>query len=75
MKKQAPNTAQLYFRASELTSTPDKKGLLPISSTTLWRWVKNGDFPPSVKLGPSVTAWSADAIETWLRKTGGTNNV
>lgn len=71
MNKQMPTTIQVYFRASELTSTPCKKGLLPISSTTLWRWVKYGKFPQPVKLGPSVTAWSAQSITTWLESNGG----
>lgn len=71
MNKQSPNKAQLYYRATELTSKPCKKGLLPISPTTLWRWVKNGKFPQPVKLGPSVTAWSAQSIQKWLESNGG----
>lgn len=74
MTQRIKNSTPLYYRASDLTSTPFKKGLLPISSTTLWRWVKNGDFPPSVKLGPSVTAWSSDAIQTWLKNASGVKN-
>lgn len=40
--------------------------ILPISSATLWRWVKAESFPSPVKLGLRVTAWRIDAVTTWL---------
>ena len=44
---------------------PAKPGRLPISSATLWRWVKAGEFPPPVRLSGGVTAWKLAEIEAW----------
>ena len=44
------------------------RGLLPISSATLWRMVRAGKFPKPVKLTEGVTAWRADEVQAWLVK-------
>ena len=37
---------------------------LGISRTTLWRWLRSGQFPPPVRLGPGRVAFrEADLIE------------
>ena len=28
-----------------------------VHRTTIWRWVKQGDFPPPVKLSPGCSRW------------------
>jgi prophage regulatory protein len=38
---------------------------IPISKTTLWDWVKRGQFPAPVKLGEGVTAWPVEAVDRW----------
>ena len=39
---------------------------LPFGSSTLWAWSRDGRFPASIKLSPTMTAWrNADVIE-WL---------
>ena len=43
-------------------------GIIPISSATLWRKVKNGSFPRPVKLGPRVTAWRAEEVREWIAR-------
>ena len=50
-----------YIRQSQLI--PD---IIPISSATLWRWVKSGRFPAPVKLGPGVTAWEMRRVAEFL---------
>ena len=47
-------------------------GILPISSATLWRWVKAKEFPEPVKLSPRVTGWRVAEVEAWIRKHGTT---
>lgn len=42
-------------------------GLLPISRSTLWAWVKDGHFPKPEKLGPRVTVWRRSAVEDFIR--------
>lgn len=42
--------------------------LYPVSRSTWWAGVKSGRFPPPVKLGPRVTAWSADDIRGLIER-------
>ncbi len=40
--------------------------IIPISSATLWRKVKAGQFPAPVKLSERVTAWEVGAVRRWM---------
>lgn len=51
--------AEGYVR---LPSILKPSGPLPISRSTWWLGVKEGRYPPPVKLGPRVTAWRAADI-------------
>ena len=71
--------SQRVIRISELASTPASKtkparhGKLPVSPTTVWRWVREGRFPKPFKLGESVTVWDAAEVEAFIeRQAGGT---
>lgn len=57
-----------FIRIKELASTPERQGVLPVSAPTLWRWVRDGKFPQPVRLGPQVTAWSVEAVESWQQE-------
>lgn len=59
-----------YIRIGQLASTPDKEGRWPVSAPTVWRWAKNGLLAPPVRLGPGVTAWPLEVIETFERERG-----
>lgn len=58
--------SQRVIRISELASTPSRPGLLPVSPTTVWRWVREGRFPKPFKLGDSVTVWDAAEVEAFI---------
>ena len=58
--------AQRVGRISEVASTKDKKGRVPVSPATWWRWVKEGKAPAPFKLGPNTPVWDLDQIEAWL---------
>lgn len=45
--------------------------LLPVSRSTLWRWVKHGQFPKPVKISQGVTVWSQGQVEAFVN--GGKN--
>jgi prophage regulatory protein len=45
---------------------PGRAAVVPFSSATLWRKVKAGEFPRPVKLSDRVTAWSVEAVRTWM---------
>ncbi len=45
---------------------PQVLSLVPFSSATLWRKVKEGSFPAPRKLSERCTAWQVGAIREWL---------
>ena len=59
------------LRMRELASIRGRKGLLPVSPATIWRWVKNGSFPPPFKLGEGVTCWDAAAVNKFVEQRAG----
>lgn len=59
--------APCIIRIAELATTPKKSGILPVSPATIWRWVRDGKFPPPVKLGPCVTGWHAYEIDAFIK--------
>jgi prophage regulatory protein len=56
-----PNAALLRL------STLREWGLLPLSSSTLWRRVRAGHFPQPVKISTNAVAWRAEEIRCWLK--------
>jgi len=54
------------IRISELATTKDKPGRLPVSPATIWRWVSEKKFPEPFKLGANITVWDADQVEQFL---------
>lgn len=54
------------LRISDLATTKRKQGRLPVSPSTIWRWVKSGRFPAPFKLSHNVTVWSSDAVDAFL---------
>ena len=61
---------QRYFRVSDLTTEGDRKGLLPVSKNTIYRWVREGKFPTPIKLGQRTTVGSTEAVELFIEKQG-----
>lgn len=50
-----------FVRLAQLV--PD---VVPVSPSTIWRWVRNKTFPTPVKLAPGVTAWLWSDVKAWL---------
>jgi prophage regulatory protein len=49
-----------------------------LTTSTLYRFIKNGQFPAPIKLGVQAVGWLESDIEEWLssrQRTGGTSNV
>lgn len=58
-----------YVRESQLVrprGKPNSVSPLPFSAPTLWRKVKEGTFPPPVKLSARVSAWQVGTVRAWL---------
>ena len=57
---------QRVIRMAALATTPKKKGRLPVSPATVWRWVAEGTFPAPFKIGSNTTVFDLDLIEAHL---------
>jgi len=55
------NEQHRAYRPAELA----KK--LGVSTTTLWRWRKDGYLPEPSKLGPKLIFWDASVINKWMQ--------
>lgn len=58
------------IRITDIASTPIKRGMLPVSQATIWRWVRDGKFPKPFKIG-SITAWHLDEIDKFVAQCSG----
>lgn len=36
-----------------------------IARPSLWRWVRQNDFPPPVRLSAGCTRWRIEQVESW----------
>jgi predicted DNA-binding transcriptional regulator AlpA len=61
------NVKPRLVRACQLYSTPKKQGLLPVSHTTLWRWIKSGKFPTPMKIGGNMVVWDSEVVEHFVQ--------
>lgn len=60
-----------FLRIRELATAPARgkeparQGRYPVSAATIWRWQKQGKFPPSVRLSEQTTAWLVADLDRW----------
>jgi prophage regulatory protein len=47
---------------------PDVLRVIPVSRSTWWAGVRAGRYPPSVKLGPRITAWRVEDIRELIER-------
>jgi prophage regulatory protein len=40
---------------------------IPVTSVTLWAWVRAGKFPRPRALGPNKTVWLASEVDEWMQ--------
>ncbi|SHJ37079.1 transcriptional regulator, AlpA family [Ruegeria lacuscaerulensis ITI-1157] len=50
-----------------LLRRPEVENLTGLSRSTLYDWMKRGDFPQPVKLGVRLVAWRESDIVVWLQ--------
>lgn len=39
---------------------------IPFSRTTLWRKVRDGEFPKPERLSAGITAWKVELVRKWI---------
>lgn len=74
MHKSRYSTAVLTSRGSPLcTAAADRFFGLPavvattgVSRSSIYAWIKRGEFPKPRKLGPRRVAWARSDIEAWM---------
>lgn len=49
-----------------LLRRPDVEARTGLSRSTIYDWIKRGDFPQPVKLGTRLVAWRESDIIAWL---------
>lgn len=43
-------------------------GVIPVSKSTLWEWVRQGKFPAPVKISSRITCWKIEDIRAFIEK-------
>ena len=54
------------MKKKELLRMKDLTELLKISRGTIYKWIKNNEFPQPIKIGRGI-AWFQDDICNWLK--------
>jgi len=49
-----------------LLTARELRKAIGVSTTTLWRWVRDGKFPPQVRIG-SLVRWKRSEVDAWLQ--------
>lgn len=62
MKQQSRTQSKQLLRIREVTA---RTGL---PKASLYKAIRAGRFPQSVRLGPNSVAWDADDIEGWINE-------
>lgn len=52
--------------ADKLIRRPEVESRTGLSRSTLYEWMKRGDFPLPVKLGTRLVAWRESDVTAWL---------
>lgn len=60
-----PDTA--FVREDPIVTKRGRPGIVPVSSATWRRWVKDGKAPKPVKLSERVTVWRVGDVREWLQ--------
>ena len=62
------NNPMQHLPTTGMGRAKDILPFLPFSKTTLFEWSKDGRFPPSKKLSPTMTCWSYADVHAWINK-------
>jgi prophage regulatory protein len=52
--------------AETLLRRPDVENRTGLSRSTIYEWMKRGEFPQPVKLGARLVAWRESDLTAWL---------
>jgi prophage regulatory protein len=53
---------------NDLILRPERRRLVPLSDTTVWRMERHGKFPRRIAISDKRVAWRRSEIEAWLQR-------
>ena len=56
-----------FLRMKDLANRPDSKGLIGVSSQTIWRWIQQKRFPEPVRIGSHISLFKMSEIQAWMK--------
>ncbi|HFG6909855.1 TPA: helix-turn-helix transcriptional regulator [Acinetobacter baumannii] len=59
-----------FLRIKDLANRPDSKGLIGVSSQTLWRWIQQNRFPAPIKIGSNISVFRMSEVQAWMKAQG-----
>ena len=64
------------FLAPEiLDRLPAVQARIHASKTSIYGWMKSGDFPQPIKLGPRAVAWRRSELDAWINSRPSSTSV
>jgi prophage regulatory protein len=60
------NEKPMISKAPTLLKCKEVQDTVTISRATIYRWIKEGNFPKPVRLGANMVRWKASDIEAWM---------
>ena len=57
-----------FLRLNQIIGSKDEPGIVPVSRSSWWAGVREGRFPPPVKLGKRTTAWRVSDIRALIEE-------
>lgn len=56
-----------FLRMKDLANRPNSKGLIGVSSQTLWRWIQQNQFPAPIRLSSNISVWRMSEVQAWMK--------
>jgi Predicted transcriptional regulator len=53
--------------STSILRLPQVKARVGLSRSTIYARIKEGSFPPPIKLGPRASGWLESQVDGWLR--------
>ncbi len=52
--------------ADRILRRPEVEAYTGLSRSTIYAWMNEGEFPPSVKLGSRLVGWRESDVQAWV---------
>lgn len=55
-----------YTPTDKILRLPDVKARTGLSRSSIYNYIRAGNFPEAVRLGPRTVGWLESAVEAWI---------